>query len=123
MKRIVFAVLIGIFLNACMNDAPDPERFKIGIFEIPEGKGYEKTHIIRVDSLQIETYGSKTDTLLIRWKDNFNYTLLMLNPKNAVEEEPIHVKITDISRKSYKFEAVIGNSNFVQNGTLHIKEN
>ena len=106
-----------------MSDSPDPDRFKTGIFEIPEGKGYKKTSIIRKDTLQIETYGTKTDTLVISWKNRFNYTLRMLHPKSAIEKEPIHVKITDISKDSYEFEAVIGNSNFVQRGELIKIEN
>lgn len=122
MKKIVFTLVTGFLFSACLTDTPDPERFKEGFFEIPEGKGYKKTSIIRKDSLQIETYGSKSDTLIISWKDNFNYTLKILYPKTAIDEEPIHVRITDISKDSYEFEAVIGNSNFVQKGKLFIKE-
>lgn len=122
MKKVVFALFISIFLNACMSDAPNPDRFKEGLFEIPEGKGYKKTSILRKDSLQIETYGTKVDTLVIKWKDQFNYTLKILYPKSAIDYEPISVKITDISRGSYEFEATVGNSNYVQKGKVVIKE-
>ena len=42
----------------------------------------------------------------------------MIHPKAAIDEDPIHVKITNLKANSYDFEAVIGHSNFVQKGTL-----
>ena len=42
----------------------------------------------------------------------------MLHPKSAIDEDPIHVKITSIKKNSYEFEAVIGHSNFVQKGEI-----
>ncbi len=111
--------LLLLFVN-CSNEL-DPDRFKSGTFEIPESNGYEKTVVVRVDSLQIETYKNKIDTLSIIWKDNFNYTLKMLHPTSPIDEDPIYVKITSISENSYTFEAVIGHSNFVQKGELFKK--
>ncbi|MDO9274443.1 MAG: hypothetical protein Q7T92_02715, partial [Lutibacter sp.] len=110
-------------LFSCNNNEPDPDRFKSGTFEIPAGKGYEKTIIIRKDSLQIEKYEDRIDTLSISWKNYFNYTLKMVNPKTAIDEDPIHIKITSIKDNSYEFEAVIGNSNYVQKGEITKKSN
>ncbi len=118
MKKIISIIFLVTLMVSCKNDTPDPERFKSGTFEIPEIEGYEKTIITRVDSLQIEDYGGKVDTLLITWKNNFNYTLLMLHPESAIDEDPIHVKITSIEGDSYKYEATIGHSNFVQKGEI-----
>ena len=118
MKKILLLFVTLISLIACKNDAVDADRFKEGVFEIPEGKGYSKTIITRVDSLQIEKYESKVDTLIIEWKNNFNYTLKMVHPKNKVDEELIHVKITSIKDDSYEFESVIGRSNYVTKGEL-----
>jgi hypothetical protein len=42
----------------------------------------------------------------------------MLHPKSAIDEDPIHVKITNVKKDSYEFEAVIGHSNFVQKGKI-----
>jgi len=42
----------------------------------------------------------------------------MIHPKTAVDEDPIHIKITNIENESYDFEAVIGHSNFVQKGKI-----
>ena len=118
MKKIAFIILILTLLISCKNEPLRPDRFKTGTFEIPAGKGYEKTVVIRQDSLQIEKYQDRIDTLSIVWKNNFNYTLQMLHPKTAIDEDPIHIKITNIEKNSYEFEAVIGHSNYVQKGEL-----
>jgi len=118
MKKIALILVLFTILISCKDEPQSPDRFKSGTFEIPEGKGYEKTIIIRQDSIQIEKYESRIDTLSISWKNNFNYTLKMINPKTAIDEDPIHVKITNIDKNSYDFEAVIGYSNFIQKGTL-----
>lgn len=122
MNKIVLVFFAFTLFLSCQKDSPDPDRFKTGVFEIPEGKGYEKTLIVRQDSIQIETYGNRIDTLTIQWKNSFNYTLKMVHPKTAIDEEPIHVKITSISKNFYEFEAVIGKSNYVQKGKLIKKE-
>lgn len=116
-KLVLLFVLLGSFV-ACKTEAIDANRFKTGVFEIPEGKGYSKTIIKRIDSIQIEQYENKIDTLIIKWKNNFNYTLKMVSPKNAIDKELIHVKITSVKKDSYKFESVIGRSNFVSKGEL-----
>ncbi len=107
-----------LFLSCKKDNKLDVQNFKKGTFEIPAGKGFDKTTFIRKDSFQIETYGSKVDSLSIVWKDNFNYTLKMLNPKSGLDHEPIRVKITGITSISYDFEAVIGHSNYKQKGTV-----
>jgi len=118
MKKIALIISIITLIISCKNDPLNPDRFKTGTFEIPEGKGYKKTIIVRQDSLQIEKYEDKTDTLSIVWKNNFEYTLKMTHPKTAIDEDPIHVKITNLKKDSYEFEAVIGHSNFVQKGEI-----
>ena len=136
MKKFILLSILLLALFSCkdknaapnsdgfkLGAAPDADRFKSGTFEIPAGKGYEKTIIIRKDSLQIEKYEDRIDTLSISWKNNFNYTLKMLNPKTAIDEDPIHIKITGIKDNSYDFEAVIGHSNYVQKGTITKKSN
>ena len=120
MKLFTAILIISFLITSCENDVKDPDRFKTGNFEIPAGKGYEKTIIIRNDSIQIEKYQDRIDTLSIVWKNNFNYTLKMLHPRNAIDKEPIRVKITNLMANSYDFEAVIGHSNYVQKGTLII---
>ena len=118
MKKIVLIISIIVLVISCKDEPLSADRFKSGTFEIPAGKGYEKTIIVRKDSLQIETYEDRIDTLSISWKNNFNYTLKMIHPKTAIDEDPIHIKITNIEKNSYEFEAVIGHSNFIQKGEI-----
>lgn len=118
MRKIALLLFVFTLSIGCKNKPLNSDRFKTGTFEIPAGKGYEKTIIVRQDSLQIETYEDRIDTLSIVWKNNFNYTLKMIHPKTAIDEDPIHIKITNIEKKSYEFEAVIGHSNFIQKGEI-----
>lgn len=120
MKNILITCIVLFTFSSCIETKKlDVESFKIGTFEIPAEKKIERTLIIRTDSLQIETYGNHTDTLAIHWKNSFNYTLKMLNPKTDLDNELINVKITGIKTNSYTFEAVIGHSNYVQKGTVY----
>ena len=107
----------------------------MGVFEIPAGKGYSKTIVTRVDSLQIEEYVKYTeistdsgvfkrenkiiDTLYIKWKNNFFYTLKMKSPQTELDKDPIFVQINKISDSSYDFTAKIGFSEFKQKGTVY----
>lgn len=118
MKRIILFISIVTLLFGCKKESISPDRFKTGTFEIPEGKGYSRTVITRIDSLQIEQYEERIDSFSISWKNNFNYSLKMTNPKSALDEEIIYVKITNIEKKAYDFEAVIGHSNYTQKGTI-----
>ena len=113
----------------------DASRFKTGVFEIPAGKGYSKTIVKRIDSLQIEEYTKFTeistdsgvfkkestiiDTLFIKWKNNFFYTLKMKSPKTDLDKDPIFVQINKITENSYDFTAKIGFSEFKQKGTFY----
>jgi len=118
MKKIVLFISIVALVIGCKEAPLSPDRFKTGTFEIPEGKGYSRTVITRIDSLQVEQYEERIDSFAILWKNNFNYSLKMTNPTSALDEEIIYVKITNIERKSYDFEAVIGHSNYTQKGTI-----
>ena len=116
---ILLFILIGCSGKDPINVKANADRFKQGTFEIPAGENYSKTKIIRKDSLQIEYYENRVDTLVITWRNNFNYELKMLNPgKN--DEDIIFVQIKKIKSNSYLFEAKIGYSNFIQNGELFI---
>ncbi|PCI33301.1 MAG: hypothetical protein COB60_07720 [Flavobacteriaceae bacterium] len=117
-KIYLLSSIILVLLINCTNKEISPERFKTGTFEIPAEKGYSVTHILRIDSLQIERYEKRIDTLIIHWETPFKYNLKMLHPKTELDKDLIHVKITDIKEASYDFEATIGQSNYKQKGTL-----
>ena len=53
---MLFKSLSNSSIVSCKKEPLNPDRFKFGTFEIPAGKGYEKTIIIRQDSIQIEKY-------------------------------------------------------------------
>lgn len=136
MKKATFIFVVFVTFLACQPQIDgDPHRFKLGTFEIPAGKGYSKTVIQRIDSLHIEKYtkyievstdsGSyvkevpRVDTLYIKWKNNFFYTLRMKSPKTDTDNDPIFVQITKVKDTSYDFSAKIGYSNFKQTGTVY----
>ncbi len=134
--RYLLAFLIVCLAYSCAPEKKgDPMRFKHGTFEIPAGNGYGKTTIIRKDSLQIEEYtknisvstdslvtvkeNKHIDTLFIKWKNNFAYSLRMKNPKTDLDKDPIFVQITKVTDSSFNFTAKIGYSNFKQKGTVY----
>ncbi len=129
-------ILILLLFSSCEKEnIGSADRFKLGVFEIPAGKGYSKTIVTRIDSLQIEEYTKyaeistdsgvfqretkKIDTLYIKWKNNFFYTLTMKSPKNELDKDPIFVQITKITDTTYNFTAKIGFSEFKQKGTVY----
>jgi hypothetical protein len=130
-----FMSLFSLFiLSSCTADKGDPDRFRHGVFEVPAGKGYSKTTITRIDSIQIEEYdkiisisndsisGEKRikhiDTLYIKWKNNFFYSLKMKSPTKQLDKDAIYVQITKITEDSYEFSAKIGFSKFLTDGTV-----
>jgi len=121
LKKSLTIILISFLLVACFKYDNSKNIFKEGTFELPAGKNFSATTIIRKDSFQIEQYGDRVDTLIIHWKNNFAYNLKMLRPKTDFDKEVIHVKIKKIHNKSYDFEAKVGYSNFIQKGTIRKK--
>jgi len=136
-SKVILSLFSFLFvLLSCNSEIKDnSNRFKVGVFEIPAGKGYSKTTITRKDSLQIEVYekiisisndsvsGIKKikhiDTLYIKWKNNFFYSLKMKSPKKALDKDPIYVQITKVTDNSYSFSAKIGFSQFSTDGTIY----
>lgn len=138
-----FSILILLFISIASISCGkakqgNPERFKQGLFYVPAGNGYSETLIKRIDSLQIEEYSKKVsintdsgifnkeikriDTLTIKWKNNFAYTLWMQNPKTDLDKDPIFVQINKVTDTSYNFKARIGYSKFTTNGKVYIKK-
>ena len=114
----LFAILFS--LNSCKSDFKDnSDRFKEGVFEIPAGDNFVKETIIRKDSIQISKYGDNIDTLSIKWKNNFFYTLKYINPKNSLQEDPMYIQINNIREDSYDFTVKIGFSKFSKKGTIY----
>lgn len=119
--RKLFIFLFGILtLISCKSDFEDnSDKFKTGVFEIPAGDDFVKETIIRKDSIQISKYGDNIDTLSIKWKNNFFYTLRYINPKNSLQKDPMFVQINKIKKDSYDFTVKIGFSKFTKKGTIY----
>lgn len=119
MKHVYFILALLMVLSACQSKIKDnSDQFKIGVFEIPAGKGFVKETIIRKDSIQISKYGDQVDTLSIKWKNNFFYTLKYINPKNDLQKDPMFVQINKIKKNAYDFTVKIGFSKFSKKGTI-----
>jgi hypothetical protein len=136
-SKVILSLFSFIFvLLSCNTEIKDnSNRFKEGVFEIPAGEGYSKTIITRKDSLQIEAYEKivsisndstsevkrikHIDTLYIKWKNNFFYSLKMKSPKKELDKDPIYVQITEVTDNSYSFKAKIGFSKFATDGTIY----
>ncbi|MFY9241709.1 MAG: hypothetical protein WAO74_01635 [Polaribacter sp.] len=118
---LVFVLLPLFFLlSSCNSELKDnSDRFKEGVFEIPAGKDFVKETIIRKDSFQISKYGNHIDTLSIKWKNNFFYTLKYINPKNDLQQEPMFIQINKIHADSYDFTVKIGFSEYAKKGTIY----
>lgn len=118
---ISFSLSFMFFLSisSCKSEFQDnSDRFKKGVFEIPAGKNFVKETIIRKDSIQISKYGNHIDTLSIKWKNNFFYTLKYINPKNDLQKDPMFIQINKIHKDSYDFTVKIGFSKFSKKGTI-----
>ncbi len=121
MRKLLFLVVFISIAVSC-KDVPVIDNnniFKTGVFEIPAGKNFVKETIIRKDSIQISKYEDHIDTLSIKWKNNFFYTLKYINPKNEIQKDPMFVQINKVYENSYDFTVKIGFSNFSTKGTIH----
>ena len=120
MKKLFGTLFAIITLISCGSEAPkdSSDRFRAGTFEIPAGDDFVKETIIRKDSIQISQYGEHIDTLSIKWKNNFFYTLRYINPKNDLQKDPMFIQINKVRKDSYDFTVKIGFSNFSKKGTI-----
>lgn len=121
MKKTIFFLFTIILLTSCkeVKVVNNNNQFKSGVFEIPAGKNFVKETIIRKDSIQISKYEDHIDTLSIKWKNNFFYTLKYINPKNEMQKDPMFVQINKIYKDSYDFTVKIGFSSFSTKGTIY----
>jgi len=113
-----FYILILSVLYSCKNEAKtDILSFRSGHFKTYLGKRKDSSFVYRNDRLQVERYKNKKDSFNIEWKNNFEYQLKKINPKNKLDSIPFIVKITAIKPNSYNFKAYYLGSNFKQKGT------
>lgn len=107
-SNLLFILLICLFLSSCL---VKPERncvdFKNGTFEFT----YEKdgkpvvSKFVRNESIEIDYYENKIDTILIDWINDCEYIARNKNPRTLSEKKAIHFKILSTSENSYTFES------------------
>ena len=121
MRKIIFTLFVLTIIVSCKEAVivDGNNKFKTGVFEIPAGKNFVKETLIRKDSIQISKHDGHVDTLSIKWKNNFFYTLRYINPKNEMQKDPMFIQINKVYENSYDFTVKIGFSNFSTKGTIH----
>jgi len=121
MQKSIYILLLLMLVISC-KEVPikdNNNQFRTGVFEIPAGKNFVKETIIRKDSIQISKYENNIDTMSIKWKNNFFYTLKYINPKNELQKDQMFVQINKVRKNSYDFTVKVGFSNFSTKGTIY----
>jgi hypothetical protein len=87
-----------------------PERscadFKNGSFKynyVIAGEERSAT-FVRNDSIEIDYYEGKIDTINVRWINACEYVARSKNPKSLAEKKAFHFKILNTTKNSYTFE-------------------
>ena len=117
MKRFCYFFVVLIFLS-CKGDNTSITVFRTGTFETYLDDSDEITIAVRNDSTQTEIYNNVKYLYSIKWKSNFEYELLKINPKKGLDSVPFYVRITGIKGNSYTFKAHYKGSDFKQKGTV-----
>lgn len=113
-----FLLFSFVIITSCYNRELNCKDYKTGKFEfVQEIEGKKMTSVFeRNDSLQIETFNSKTDTASVRWVSDCEYILQKLHPKNREEKKAIQIKILNTNDKGYNFEYSFVNEDKKQKG-------
>jgi len=117
MKSVLYFFL-ALMLISCKGNNTSITEFRTGTFETYLDDSDEISIAERNDSIQIETYNNIKDTFAIRWKSNFEYELIKVNPKKGLDSVPFYVKITGVKNNTYTFKANYKGSDFKQKGKV-----
>ena len=107
MKKIHLALLTFVCINACTNvPKRDCKNFRTGTYSFTTMINGEArtTKFTRDDKIEVEKFGEKIDTAIVRWINDCEYILKKINAKGKAEEKSIHIKILKTSDSSYTFE-------------------
>jgi uncharacterized protein YdhG (YjbR/CyaY superfamily) len=106
-----------ILLSACEKGTLlTPKQIKIGHFKTTINNTDYTSEAFRDEHFQIEIFENKKDTFAIKWKNNFEYSLLKLHPKNNLDSTEFIIKITGIHKNYYTFRAHFKGSEYKQEG-------
>jgi hypothetical protein len=99
-------LIVLILCSSCYQIERNCFDFKTGTFESTikiSDKIYTST-FIRTENLQIETFGTKTDSATVRWINDCEMVFKTINPKSIAERKDIHLKILTTTDSTYTFE-------------------
>jgi hypothetical protein len=105
MRYILLLSLLLLF-TSCYQIERNCSDFKIGTFKSTieiNDKIYAST-FIRTEDLQIETFGTITDSATVRWINDCEMVFKTINPKSIAERKDIHLKILTTTDSTYIFE-------------------
>lgn len=105
-KNTSLILLFLLLFTSCYNIERNCKDFKTGKFEFSYSiDGEEKKGtFIRNDKYSIDYFENEVDSSSIRWINNCEFVLKKINPKNASEDDAIHMKILSTTDSSYTFE-------------------
>ncbi|VAV82563.1 FIG00552784: hypothetical protein [hydrothermal vent metagenome] len=105
MRYILFLSLLLLF-TSCYQIERNCSDFKTGTFEsiIEISDQVYTSTFTRTEDLQIETFGTKTDSATVRWINDCEMVFKTINPKSIAERKDIHLKILTTTDSTYTFE-------------------
>ena len=106
MMKQILAILSILLLASCYTIERNCSDFKTGTFEFDYTvDGINKTgRFVRTENLNIDLYEGKVDSSSVRWINDCEFILKMINPKSTAEMDAIHMKILSTTNNSYTFE-------------------
>ena len=106
MMKQIFTILSMLLLTSCYNIERNCSEFRTGTFEFDyKIDGVKKTgRFVRTETLNIDYYEGKVDSSSVRWINDCEFILKIINPKSTSEMDAIHMKILSTTNNSYTFE-------------------
>ena len=119
--KISILLIILLSFTGCYQLERNCSDYKTGAFEFTYTiDGIEKRGSInRTEDLQIETYGNKIDSSMVRWVNDCEVIFKTINPKSMAERKDIHLKILATTSNSYTFEYSYVGESKKQKGTAY----
>ncbi|NOY47436.1 MAG: DNA topoisomerase IV [Chlorobi bacterium] len=99
-------LIVLILCSSCYQIERNCSDFKTGTFEsiIEISDQVYTSTFTRTEDLQIETFGTKTDSATVRWINDCEMVFKTINPKSIAERKDIHLKILTTTDSTYTFE-------------------
>lgn len=107
MKNLFAFLAIAFFFFSCMDRAErNCSDFKTGTFEYSylDGDKIVTSSFTRNDSIEIDYFEDRIDTVSVRWINDCEYVMRSINPKTLSEKKAVHFKILSTTENSYTFE-------------------